>query len=100
MTLKNLKWLKSESVHPNHPGDFKWRTVIGLILIYTAVALNWQWIWSVLFLYWIAPDFFTGVTYFIEPVSRQHNPILYWLILVTWVAFSVVMIFPDNAGGS
>ena len=30
--------------------SFKWRTVLGLILLYLAMWFNWQWIWGVLFL--------------------------------------------------
>ena len=26
----------------------KWRTVLGLVLLYLAIVLNWQWIWGVL----------------------------------------------------
>jgi len=102
MALKNINW-------PEPPGDreinrfgqhrdggkSKWRTIVGLLIVYVAAVVNWQWIWGVFSLYWITLDFFTGVTYFIEPVYRENNPILYWVILMTWVAFSVVMFFPS-----
>ena len=105
MALKNIKWpsnsgeksanhLASAQDKPGY-GKVKWRTILGLLLMYVAVAFNWQWIWGAFCLYWIIPDFFTGVTYFIEPISRKENPILYWLIMITWVAFSVAMIFPS-----
>ncbi|NER37864.1 MAG: hypothetical protein F6J93_28550 [Oscillatoria sp. SIO1A7] len=105
MALKNIKWpsnsgeksannLPSAQEKP-HSGKVKWRTILGLLLMYVAIALNWQWIWGLFSLYWIIPDFFTGVTYFIEPISRQEEPILYWLIMITWVAFSVAMILPS-----
>ena len=70
----------------------KWRTVFGLTLVWIATILNWQWIWGVLFLLWIIPDFFTGVTYFIEPIIKKENPLLYWLIMISWVALSVLTI--------
>ncbi|WP_299487274.1 hypothetical protein [Acaryochloris sp. IP29b_bin.137] len=102
MTLKNIKWPNpSGNGDSNAPrpqpdtGNTKWRTMVGLLIIYAAAVLNWQWIWGVFSLYWIIPDFFTGVTYFIEPIARKHTPILYWLIMITWVAFSVVMFFPS-----
>ncbi len=110
MALKNIKW-PSQSGNENarglvsaqvnlRSGNAKWRTVVGLLLLYVAVALNWQWIWGVFSLYWIVPDFFTGVTYFIEPIARRENPALYWLILITWVAFSVAMFFPGIASAT
>lgn len=72
--------------------QMKWRSIIGLVLVYIAVFFNWYWLWGVLFLYWIIPDFFTGVTYFMEPISRQENPILYWAILLTWLALSLYLL--------
>jgi hypothetical protein len=70
----------------------KWRSVLGLLLVYIAVFLNWQWLWGVLFLFWIIPDFFTGETSFIEPIERQENPILYWTILLTWLVLSLYLL--------
>ena len=107
MALKNIKWSKPSGdddanrlVPHMDTGKTKWRALIGLLIIYMAVVLNWQWIWGVFTLYWIIPDFFTEVTYFIEPVYRKNNPIVYWLILITWIAFSVVMIFPSASAPS
>lgn len=104
MALKNIKWNNlSSGENPNHrESDInarkpKWRTILALLIVYVATFFNWQWIWGVFSLYWIIPDFFTGVTYFTEPVDRKNHPILYWLILITWIAFSVVMFFPNVA---
>ncbi|MCG8367172.1 MAG: hypothetical protein MJA27_28025 [Pseudanabaenales cyanobacterium] len=104
MALKNIKWPDrsggDDSRQPNsspsgsNAGKTKWRTIVGLLLMYVAVALNWQWIWGVLSLYWILPGLFVGVTYFIEPIDRRENPILFWIIAITWIAFSLVMFFP------
>jgi hypothetical protein len=106
MTLKNIKWPsqpqgqnirspnKSKSNRPAKP--LKWRTILGLVLVYVAFGLDWQWIWGVLTLYWIIPDFFRGVTYFIEPISRKDDLILYWFILITWIGFSVALFFPTT----
>ena len=104
MALKNIKWPNKSGAEDadrfpsvqRDPGSgkVKWRTIVGLLLIYVAVALNWQWIWGVFSLFWIIPDFFTGVTYFIEPISRKDNPILYWIIIITWIALAIAMFFP------
>ena len=68
----------------------KWRTIIGLVLIYLTVVLypNYQWIWGVLFIYWVIPDLLSGTTHFIERIERRQNPILYWIIVVTWLAMA------------
>lgn len=72
--------------------SLKWRSILGLILVWVAVWFNLQWVWGVLFLFWIVPDFFTGVTYFIEPVSKYENPILYWMIMISWLLMSIYSI--------
>ena len=103
MAFKNIKWPHSSGngdtngsrLHTDQ-GKTRWRAIVGLLIIYGATILDWQWIWGVFTLYWIIPDFFTGVTYFIEPISRRHHPILYGLILTTWVGFSVMMLFPTS----
>ena len=70
----------------------KWRTILGLILVWIASILNWQWIWGILFLIWIIPDLYTGETYFMEPINKKDNPLLYWLIMISWVSLSILTI--------
>ena len=72
--------------------NLKWRTIIGLILVYIAAIFNLQWAWGVLFLFWVIPDIFTGVTYFIEAIEKKENPFLYWFIVATWLLMSIYMI--------
>ena len=69
---------------------YKWRTITGLILIYSTVLLypSYQWIWAVLFMYWVIPDIISGTTHFIERIERNANPILYWIIVITWLAMA------------
>ncbi|MEM8640000.1 MAG: hypothetical protein AAGG51_14470 [Cyanobacteria bacterium P01_G01_bin.54] len=102
MPLKNIKWpdrspKSSDSLGSNSStGKIKWRTIIGLVLMYIAVLLNWQWIWGLLSLYWILPGIYSGMTYFVEPIERQENPFLFWLISITWIAFSIVLLLPTG----
>ncbi len=69
----------------------KWRTLLGLALVFGAIWFSWDWLWSVLFLVWVIPDLFSGVTYFLEPITRQENPALYWLIVLTWLGLSIYL---------
>lgn len=76
----------------------KWRTIIALVLMYIAMIMNWTWAWGVLFLLWVIPDILTGTTYFIEPIEKKENPILYWVIIVSWIlmgAYSISTLFID-----
>ena len=79
--------------------SFKWRTILGLILVYLASWFNLQWIWGILFLIWVIPDLFSGVTFFLEPIEKKENPVLYWLIMISWIVLSLYsfaeLIFPE-----
>jgi len=79
----------------------KWRTILGLIVIYIAMWFNWQWVWGILFLLWVIPDLFTGVTYFMEPIEKKETPVLYWIIILSWILMSLYslafLVFPDLA---
>ena len=79
--------------------SIKWRTILGLFLMYIGIWYNWQWVWGVLFLIWVIPDLFSGVTYFIEPISKKENHVLYWIIVVSWLLMSAysfaLLFFPE-----
>jgi hypothetical protein len=51
--------------------------------------MNWEWAWGVLFLFWVIPDIFSGITYFIEPIDKKQNPILYWIIIASWILMAI-----------
>ena len=70
----------------------KWRTILALVLMYVAVIMDWNWMWGILFLIWVIPDLITGSTYFIEPIHKKENPILYWIIVVSWLIMALFSI--------
>lgn len=82
--------------------SLKWRAMLGLLLLYFAIFMNWDWVWGVLFIFWVLPDLFSGITHFIEPVAKRQNPITYWLIVGSWLGLSALMIvghfFPQVYG--
>ena len=67
----------------------KWRTIIALVIMYVAIIMDWQWVWGVLFLFWVIPDIFSGVTYFIEPIDKINNNLLYWIIVFSWILMAI-----------
>lgn len=72
--------------------SIKWRALGALALIWVASALNLQWLWGVLFLWFMLPDLRLGYTYLAEPVGRRENPITYWAIVGSFAALSLLMI--------
>lgn len=67
----------------------KWRTIVALILMYIAILMSWEWAWGILFLFWVIPDIISGVTYFIEPISKDKDQILYWVIIISWILMAI-----------
>ncbi len=77
------------------PGSFKWKTALGLAVIWVAVVMEFNWVWGVLFIMWTIPALRTGQTYFVEPLRRADNALLYWLVVGTWIVLSLYLILFD-----
>ena len=90
---QQVKTLSSPSYNQRPSKALKWRSLLGLIAIYWIVIFDQNWGWGVLFLFWVIPDLKRGVTYFIEPLSRRSNPLLYWMVVLTWLALSGYLLF-------
>ncbi|MEM9251078.1 MAG: VOC family protein [Planctomycetota bacterium] len=78
---------------PATPSSIKWRAIGGLVLAACAIAFDATWLWGVMFLLWVLPDLWRGSTYFFEQVDRRRNPVLFWVIVVTWIALSAAVLF-------
>lgn len=72
----------------------KWRTIVGLILVYLAIWFELQWIWGILFLFWVVPDLISGSTFFMEEINKKEHPLLYWLIVVSWLLMALYSLTP------
>jgi predicted transcriptional regulator YdeE len=68
---------------------FKWKAILGLIFVWTAIFTNLNWIWGVIFLIWVYPEIKYRRAFFIEPVKRDSHPILYWIIIASWILMSI-----------
>jgi len=77
--------------------SLKWRTIVGLAMVWVAVVFELQFVWGLLFLFWIAPDIVYGATYFIEPLSRQETPLLFWAVVATWLLLSAYLLWPISS---
>jgi len=76
----------------------KWRAILGLLIVAIAVLTEANWVWGILFLIWVVPDVRRGSTHFLEYVERSKNPVVYWLIIATWLALSVFILIDAVIG--
>lgn len=71
---------------------YKWRAILGLLMVGMAVLTEASWVWGLLFIIWVVPDIRHGSTHFLEHVERRRNPVVYWLIIATWIALSIYLL--------
>lgn len=83
---------RSNQRSEEHHTTVKWRALTGLLIVALAVLLEANWIWGLLFLLWALPDIKSGSTHFLEQVDRSKNPVVYWLIVVTWIGLSLYLL--------
>ena len=69
-----------------------WLSLIGLAMVGLAIYFNLNWIWGLLFLFWVVPALFTGVTYLGEPIERKTSPVLFWIVTLLWLSTSAYMV--------
>ncbi len=68
----------------------KWKAISGLTLIGIGFIMDWYWIWGILFLIWVVGDIKMRRTHLLEEVTRDESPVLYWIIIATWLFLSVI----------
>ena len=65
-----------------------WKNIAGFALIIAILVLQLDWLWGFLFLIWFAQGIFYGETFIIESVKREDGPIIFWSILLLWLAMA------------
>lgn len=80
----------------NQSNSTPWPAVFALAVVYIAVIMDWNGVWGILFLMWVAPGLVLRETHLVVLVRRQHNPILYWLIMGSWIGLSLLLIAWDT----
>lgn len=77
------------------PAQFKWMTVLALLVLWVAVALEVNWVWGALFIMWTIPALKSGQAFLVEPIARRSHPVLFYLLIATWITLSLVLIVVD-----
>ncbi|MEM7391110.1 MAG: hypothetical protein AAF492_02085, partial [Verrucomicrobiota bacterium] len=73
----------------------KWKTILALAVLFYALYQNWMWPWGLLFIYWTIPAFYAGEVMLVEPIRRKESPVLFWLIVLTWIGLGALMVAMD-----
>lgn len=67
-------------------------TWIALLTVWFAVLMNQPWIFGLLFLAWAIFDIVTGKSSFVQTVTRKAHPVVFWIVVLTWLAFACLYI--------
>lgn len=67
-----------------------WLTWGALAAIWCAAVLDQLWVFSLILLAWALHDIRTGESLFIQRITRRDQPMTYWIIVATWIAFAVL----------
>lgn len=68
-------------------------------VLMAATAMGYQSLWGVLFLYWTIPNFYSGHAFLLSDVTRDEDPILFWLIQIAWVVLGLMMVAAEFLPG-
>ena len=71
------------------PSTFKWKALLGLIVLWIATLTGAVWVWAALFIWWAILDMWYGETHFLERVTRNDDPVMFWLIVLSWIGLSI-----------
>ncbi len=64
---------------------------IAFAALMVATVLGCQTLWGILFMFWTIPSFHSGHSLLLTNVSRDEDPILFWLVQLAWIALSLSM---------
>lgn len=64
-----------------------------------ATLMGFQSLWGALFIYWTIPNFYSGHAFLLSDVTRDQDPILFWLVQIAWLVLGLAMIAADFLPG-
>ncbi|MEM9386056.1 MAG: hypothetical protein AAGA68_13405 [Pseudomonadota bacterium] len=64
-------------------------SVATLALLIMATALQWHWVWGLLFAYWMVSGLLRAESYLLTPIRRTVQPVLFWAATLTWGGLSL-----------
>lgn len=69
---------------------FKWKAWLGFLLLLVSVVVESTWPWVIFLGIWTWVGLKDRATYLFEPITRDDDPLLYWLILGTYAVLAVL----------
>ncbi len=74
----------------------RWKTILALILAAIAFKFNLLFVWGMFCLFWGVENIRAKEAYFVERIARKDNPVLYWVIIATWLGSGALYFYMDE----
>lgn len=85
---------KESKIKSQSPSSFKWKTWLALIVLLLAIFFNYgNFVFGIIFLIWSIQGIRNRTAFFVENVSRDEHPVLFWVISALWIFLSLWSIF-------
>jgi hypothetical protein len=68
---------------------------ITFVALMVATVSGYQSLWGLLFIYLTFYNFYTGHAFLLSDVTRDEDPILFWLVQIAWVVLGLFMLLSD-----
>jgi hypothetical protein len=62
-------------------------SITALVILLVAFYFSMNYVFGIFLAGWIINDFIRKETYLLGRVPREEFPVLYWVILLSWVVF-------------
>ena len=73
----------------------KWLSLIGMPVLLASTFLGVYSFWGVMFVYWGVMSLRSGEVFLLEPIDREKDPALFWIISAMWIGFGLLYILTD-----
>lgn len=73
----------------------KWRSILGIVIVVCAIALNMPILFGLLYILWAIQEMVYGEAYILENVSKRENKVLFYIIVLLWLFYGVY-VFTDS----
>lgn len=69
-----------------------WKTIFALLFMALAIVFNWQWFWAIFIFLGMLNMLKSKSIHFVEEVSKNDAPKLYWIMIIIWFLLGVLSI--------
>ena len=67
-----------------------WTILAAIAGTWIVVLIDQMWLWGIVMVVWAIRDTINADTVFIDTISRSHQPVIYWIVVGSWMSMGVL----------